>query len=76
MVGASAGTAARADSIPVKQAVPPGQPGQPDAVVQTRSSTPQDGVSAGAAKPNPVISRVSQRKACSWRRFATPPWAR
>ena len=76
MVGASAGTAARAESISGKQAAPPGQPGQPDAVVQTRSSTPHDGVSEGGANPNPVISRVSHRNAYSWRRFSTPPWAR
>ena len=38
-----------------------------------RSSTPQRGVASGGAKPKPVISRVSLRKACSWRRLSRRP---
>ena len=45
-------------------------------VAVARSSTPQAGVADGWLKPNPVISRVSDRNACSCRRFSTPPWAR
>ena len=76
MTGASAVTAARAADMPGKQATPPGQPGQPDVVAQTRSSTPQAGVAAGGLNPYPVIKMVSQRKSCNWPRFATPPSAR
>jgi hypothetical protein len=59
-----------------KHATPPGQPGQPDAVEQTRSRIPHGGVAAGGLNPYPVISTVSQRKSCNWPRVATPPSAR
>lgn len=40
-----------------------------------RAAYPQDGRTAGGSKPSPVSRIVSERKACSCRRFSGPPSA-
>ncbi|SKU33634.1 Uncharacterised protein [Mycobacteroides abscessus subsp. abscessus] len=42
----------------------------------SRSSTPHAGLVAGGSNPMPVIKMVSDKKACSWRRFVVPPSAK